>query len=243
MRRPALAICLLAVAALAAGCGAAEKTSKTIATGVVFSVDRGLVLTANHPVEAAPAIEVTLPNGTLVHGRAIARLQCHDLALLELFPKPAGVTALTFGDSRAVRINQPVRTLSYELTSSSTKLPGLTSTNGTVAAVGVREAFPPLPPTEPFIAHQTSLAASSSGSPLLDSTGKVVGINTLVAHPREPDKPGVEYALTSNYIKKRLSQLKSTGGALGGWADEHDACHAALRKLVGIGHVHDAGHH
>ena len=166
---------------------------KTIVSGVVFSVGRGLVLTANHAIEAAPAIEVTLPNGTLVHGRAIARLHCHDLALLELNPKPAGVTALTFADSRDVRIDQPVRTLSYELTSSSTKLAGLTSTRGTVSAVGVREAFPPLPVTEPYIAHQSSLAASSSGSPLLDSAGKVVGINTLVGHPREPDKPGVEY--------------------------------------------------
>lgn len=267
MRTPALAVALLACGALVGGCGDEDETSttssaakptsdadlnrsvvavegiyadkKTIASGVVFSVDRGLVLTANHAVEAAPAIEVTLPNGTLVHGRAIARLHCHDLALLELNPKPAGVTELTFANSRDVRIDQPVRTLSYELTSASTQLAGLTSTRGTVSAVGVREAFPPLPVTEPYIAHQSSLAASSSGSPLLNSSGKVVGINTLVGHPREPDKPGVEYALTSNYVKKRLGQLTSTGGTLGGWADEHNRCHGALRKLIGVGHVHD----
>lgn len=268
MRTSALAIALLACGALIiGGCGDEDTTStassaakprsdadlhrsvvavegiyadkKTIVSGVVLSVDRGLVLTANHAVEAAPAIEVTLPNGTLVHGRAIARLHCHDLALLELNPKPAGLTALTFANSRGVRIDQPVRTLSYEGTSASTKLAGLTSTRGTVSQVGVRQAFPPLPVTEPYIAHQSSLVASSSGSPLLDATGKVVGINTLVGHPRKPDKPGVEYALTSNYVKKRLGQLTSSGGVLGGWADEHNACHGALRKLIGIGHVHE----
>jgi S1-C subfamily serine protease len=267
MRTLALAVALLACAALAAGCGVENETSttsatakptsdddlnrsvvavegiyankKTIVTGVVFSANRGLVLTANHAIEAAPAIEVTLPNGTLVQGRAIARLHCHDLALIELNPKPAGVTELAFADSRDVRIDQPVRTLSYELTSSSTKRAGLTSTRGTVSAVGVREAFPPLPVTEPYIAHQSSLAASSSGSPLLNSAGKVVGINTLVGHPRKPDKPGVEYALTSNYIKRRLGQLTSVGGRLSGWADEHNACHGALRELIGRGHVHE----
>lgn len=267
MRTPALAVAILACGALVGGCGVESETPttsstakpksdadlnrsvvavegiyadrKTTVTGVVFSVDRGLVLTANHAIEAAPAIEVTLPNGTPVQGRAIARLHCHDLALVELNPKPTGVTELTFADSRDVRIDQPVRTLSYELTSSSTKRAGLTSTRGTVSAVGVREAFPPLPVTEPYIAHQSSLAASSSGSPLLNTAGKVVGLNTLVGHPRKPDKPGVEYALTSNYVKRRLGQLKSIGGRLGGWADEHNACHGALRKLIGIGHVHD----
>jgi putative serine protease PepD len=215
---------------------------KTVATGTVFSVDRGLVLTANHTVEAAPAIEVTLPNGTLVHGRPIARLQCHDLALLELFPKPVGVTAVTFADSRSVSLDQPVRTLSFELASATTKAPSLTSTQGTITAIGVSEAFPPLPATEPFIAHQTPLAASSSGSPLLNASGKMIGINTLVAHPRDPDKPGVEYALTANYIKARLAELKpGVGGALGGWQSEHNSCHAALRKLLGIGHVHTPG--
>ena len=267
MRTLALAVALLACGALVGGCGVEDDTSttsstakpksdddlnrsvvavegiyadrKTLVSGVVFSADRGLVLTANHAIEAAPAIEVTLPNGALVHGRAIARLHCHDLALVELTPKPAGVTELTFADSRDVGIDQPVRTLSYELTSSSTKLAGLTSTRGTVSAVGVREAFPPLPVTEPYIAHQSSLAASSSGSPLLDSAGKVVGLNTLIGHPRKPDKPGVEYALTSNYVKRRLGQLKSIGGRLSGWADEHNRCHGALRQLIGTGHVHD----
>ena len=66
----------------------------------------------------------------------------------------------------------------------------------------------------------------------------MIGLNTFVGHPRVPAEPGIEYALTSNYVRARLRQLKpGKGGALGGWEAEHDACHAALLKLLGSGHV------
>lgn len=213
---------------------------ETAATGVVFDAQRGLVLTANHAVENAPAIEVTLNDGTLKHGRPVARAQCHDLAVLKLSPLPIGVPALKFGNSRAVRLDEPVRTLYYALSSAGSTEPQLTNIKGSVSAVGVREPFPPLPPIEPFIAHQSPLAASASGSPLLDPSNEMIGINTLVAHPRATDSPaGVEYALTSNYIRRRLGELRpGKGGAFGGWQAEHNACHAALHKLIGIGHVH-----
>jgi hypothetical protein len=65
----------------------------------------------------------------------------------------------------------------------------------------------------------------------------MIGLNTLVAHRREGGLPGVEYALSANYIRARLRQLKpGKAGALGGWRDEHDACHAALSRLIAAGH-------
>ena len=98
--------------------------------------------------------------------------------------------------------------------------------------------FAPLPATGPFIAHQTSLLPGASGSPLLDAQGRLIGLNTFVGHPRTPSEPGVEYALTSDYMKMRLRELRpGKGGALGGWEAEHDSCHAALLKLLGKGHL------
>lgn len=209
------------------------------ASGVVFDARRGLVLTANHTVENAPAIEVTLYDGTLKHGRPVARAQCHDLAVLKLSPLPIGVPALKFADSKAVRLDESVRTLYYALTAAGSSEPRLTSIKGSVSAVGVREPFPPLPAIEPLIAHQSPLSPTASGSPLLDRRNEMLGINTLVGHPRGADSPpGVEYALTSNYLRRRLGELRpGTGGAFGGWQAEHNACHAALHKLIGIGHV------
>jgi S1-C subfamily serine protease len=214
----------------------------TSATGVIFSARQGLVLTANHAVEQAPNIDVTLGDGSLVHARTVARAQCHDLAVLKLVSPPPGLAQLPLGDSGAVGVGEPVVTLTYGARAAEAERPRPTRVQGTVAAVDVLERFTPLPPTGPFIAHRTSLPAAASGSPLLDGNGKMIGLNTLVAHPRKPDVPGVEYALTSKYIRKRLGELRrGVGGALGGWEAEHNACHAALEKLVGIGHTHESG--
>jgi S1-C subfamily serine protease len=221
----------------------ADKPAKTTrVTGVIWEAGQGLVLTANHAIEAAPNVNVTLADGTLVHARALARAQCHDLAVLKLSPRPPGIARIEMGDSEATAVGEPVTTLAYVLPSAKDDRPALTRVQGTVSATGVRQTFPPLPETGPFIAHQTSLVDGAAGSPIFDTEGRMIGLNTLVGHPRDPDLPGIEYALTSNYIQARLRQLKpGTGGALVGWAAEHNACHGPLRELIGLGHTHNEG--
>ena len=212
---------------------------RTQVTGVVFESARGLVLTANHAIEGAPNIDVTLPDGTVSHGETAARAQCHDIAVLRLRPKPTELTAVPLADSSTAAIGQPVKTLAYQFTEGSERRPPpLSQVQGRIFGIDVSAAFAPLPATGPFIAHQTSLLPGASGSPLLDAQGRMIGINTFVGHPRRPADPGIEYALTSNYVKTRLRELRpGKGGALGGWEAEHDSCHAALLKLLGKGHL------
>src|SRR4051812_1728878 len=87
---------------------------RTQVTGVVFESARGLVLTANHAIEGAPNIDVTLPDGTVSHGETAARAQCHDVAVLRLRPKPTELTAVPLADSSSAAIGQPVKTLAYQ---------------------------------------------------------------------------------------------------------------------------------
>ena len=212
---------------------------RTKVTGVVFEKERGLVLTANHAVERAPNIDVTLPDGTVSHGELAARAQCHDLAVLRLRPKPTELTAVPLADSSGAAIGQPVTTVAYQPPEDiERRPPPLSQVPGRIYGINVSATFTPLPATLPFIAHQTSLQPAASGSPLLDTQGRWIGINTFIGHPRAPAEPGIEYALTSDYVRTRLRQLKpGKGGALGGWEAEHDACHAALLKLLGKGHL------
>lgn len=211
---------------------------RTSASGVIFDVRQGLALTANHAIEAAPAVIATMSDGTLMRAKVVARAQCHDFAVLRLTPRPKGIQAIPFGESTDVRPGRAVTTLSFQLQSAETGDPALTSVRGHITGVGLRETFKPLPPMDPLIAHQSPLTPSASGSPLLDDKGHMIGINTLVAHPRENAAEGVEYAVSSDYVRRRLGELKpGRAGELGGWEAEHDACHAALAKLIGAGHV------
>jgi S1-C subfamily serine protease len=212
---------------------------KTKVTGVVYDAKEGLVLTSNHAMEAAPSIDVHLADGTLTHARPVARAQCHDLAVIKLFPRPSGLVSIPFGNSDDLKIGDPVNTLTY-LFESSSGTPALTRVSGSVSSLDVKVAWAPLPAVSDLIAHQTSLSAPASGSALLNEQGQLVGLNTLVDHPSQPDTDGIEYALSSNYIKKRMGELRpGSGGALGGWEAEHNECHHALRNLIGMGHEHD----
>jgi S1-C subfamily serine protease len=170
----------------------------------------------------------------------VARAQCHDLAVIKLDPKPSGLEPMRLGDSSRTSVGEPLTTMTYLLAQGGGKGPAFTRVQGTISALDVRQKFPPLPSTGPFIAHQTPLLASASGSPVVDARGQMVGLNTLVGHPRDPDLGGIEFALSSNYIRKRLGQLRpGVRGALGGWGSEHTACHGALHKLIGRGHTHE----
>jgi S1-C subfamily serine protease len=203
-------------------------TRRIRSTGVVFEAAQGLVLTADHAVEGATGINVRMSDGSVAHARAIARAQCHDLALLELFPKPTGLRALPLGDSRSADLGEPVTTLTYD------SRPALRRVRGTIAAVGVRVGFPPLPPVGSLIAHVTRLAPSASGSPIVDASGQMIGLNVLAGQPSRPAVRGVEYALSANAVRAVLRRLRPGARAsLSGWADERTpACTSALRQLV-----------
>jgi S1-C subfamily serine protease len=202
-------------------------TRRIRATGVIFEAQQGLVLTADHAIGDAPGIDVRLADGRLSHATVLARAQCHDLAVLKLFPRRSGLTALPPGDSGGVAVGQPVSTLTYSFDVKNGN-PTPARARGTVSAVSVRATFPPLPTTGPFFAHRTTLSPSASGAPVIDARNQMIGLATLVGHPRSPDVAGLEYALKSSYIRMRLRELRrGSGGALAGWDAEGAACPTA----------------
>jgi S1-C subfamily serine protease len=108
----------------------ATAAKATAATGVIFSARQGLVLTANHAVEQAPNIDVTLRDGSLVHARTVARAQCHDLAVLKLVSPPPGLAQLALGDSGAVGVGEPVATITYRPGAAESERPAPTRVQG-----------------------------------------------------------------------------------------------------------------
>jgi S1-C subfamily serine protease len=219
---------------------ASYKSHKTAGTGFIFDARQGLILTSDHAVEAAPAITVTDRHGQVMHGQVLARAQCHDFAVVKLHPIPTDLSALTFADSSSVHDGASVTSVSYSLNNSETGTPTLTTTRGTVSAVNVAAKLHHLLPTiSPLIAHQVPLNAQGSGSPLLDATGKVVGLNTLVGFDHEGDAvQGLNYALESSFVYEQLRALKSgTDRDLTGWRSEH-RCHKAMDTIAGVPYQH-----
>jgi S1-C subfamily serine protease len=207
----------------------------TEGTGFVYDAGKGLILTSDHAVEAAPAITVVDRSGDVLHGQVLARAQCHDMAVVRLHPVPADLQQVSFASANTVNQGDSVTALAYTLHSSADP-PQLVSTSGTVAATGIAlKLHKMLPVMAPLIAHQAPLNERGSGSPLLNVQRKVVGINTLVGEKHGADAvEGLNYALASDYISQRLGQLHpGEGRSYTGWRDEH-RCHRAMAMIAGV---------
>jgi S1-C subfamily serine protease len=234
------------------------KTHHTEGTGFIYDAERGLIITSDHAVEAAPAITATDHDGQVMHGTVLARAQCHDFAVVRLHPIPTHLQALTFADSEKIAAGANVTTVSYGLASAESGKPALVTTRGSVSAAGVSARLHHLLPNiQPLIAHQAPLNANGSGSPLLNADGRVVGVNTLVGFKHgEGAVEGLNYALASNFVYDHLRELREGDASkLTGWKAEH-ACHRAMDKIAGVPYSHtdamheddamhkdDSGHH
>jgi S1-C subfamily serine protease len=213
-------------------------------SGVVYDAKKGLILTSNHFVEQAVSLSVVV-NGREVQGRPVARAQCNDLTLVRLRPKPAGLTAIKFGNSARVKSGEDVVALGY-LRPPGSPAPQFISTNGGVSAVGVPgEVHPELPAFPSLLLFQAPLRPAMSGGPVVNSAGELIGLSTFIDTGQGgPTTQAPFSAVTSNQLEKLLSQLKPTQGAVfSGWYGQHE-CHHAMAALTQGSYVkHGSAHH
>jgi len=198
-------------------------------SGIIYDAARGLVLVSNHLVENAGTIDATVEGGTKVHARLVARAQCNDMALIALNPKPLGIRAIEMGRSGALQPGDEVTAIGY-LKPASAKTATLIRTSGEVSAVNVSsEVTPGLPAFPSVVLHQAPMQLQMSGGPVVNDRGQLIGLATVL--PGEGNA-GTQTAVSSDYLKKRLAELKpGPGRLLVGWQREH-VCHAQMAKIA-----------
>jgi serine protease Do len=182
-------------------------------SGVILDAD-GYIITNAHVVSSARRVRVMLPppRVTTPAGHSIVRPAGRprdativgldretDLALLKIDEK--GLPALPLADSDDVRQGHLVMAFGSPL--------GLENsvTLGVVSAVGRQRA-----PEDPMVYVQTdaSINPGNSGGPLVDASGRVVGINTYILS-QSGGNEGVGFAVPSNIVRTVFEQLKATG--------------------------------
>jgi S1-C subfamily serine protease len=166
------------------------------ASGIVYSSD-GHILTNAHVVMGATGIDVTLVDGRKMEAEVVGGDAVTDLAVVKV--KADGLSAARFGDSRALRAGQLVVAIGNPL--------GLqtTVTAGVVSAVGRSLRGETGHLIEDMIQTDAALNPGSSGGPLVNVDGEVVGVNTAVVAPAQ----GICFAIpsvTASYIADVLIQ-------------------------------------
>ena len=218
---------------------AAKGAPHSHGSGVVY--DRsGLVLTSNHFVEDVGSLEVII-NGRTFQGRAVARAQCNDLAIVKLRPRPTGLQPIKMAADDAAQPGGEAVAIGY-LRPPGSPAPQLISTTGALAAVNVPgQIHPDLPQVESLVLHQAPLQPAMSGGALVNERGEMVGISTLL-DPGKDGAGGTFQAVSVAQVRKLLGQLQETEGAVfGGWEDQHK-CHGAMAKLTKSDYKAHASH-
>lgn len=140
------------------------------ASGVVIAPD-GWILTNAHVVERSSSVEISFRDGTTSRGSVEGRDVATDLAIVRV---PGSSQAAELGDSDALRVGQLVIAIGDPLGFQSTV------TTGVVSALGRSLRGRDGRLIENVIQTDAALNPGNSGGPLVDTAGRVVGVNTAI---------------------------------------------------------------
>jgi len=192
------------------GGGPRSQTQTSLGTGFVIDKD-GYILTNRHVVDGADAIQVTFSNQKQYDAKLVGRDARTDVALLKIEPDHE-LTVLPLGDSDLTSPGEWVMAVGnpFGLGGNSVTV-GVVSYKGRPLTLGTQGT------SVEMIQTDASINPGNSGGPLLDTMGRVIGINTLIITRGLPQSAGVGFAVPINVAKDILPQLREKGKVVRGW--------------------------
>ena len=181
------------------------------ATGSGFVIDdKGYILTNWHVIAGASKVSVSFENDKNVDAKVVGRDPSDDLALLKVNPDGLTLDPLTLGDSKTVRVGDPVLALGNPFNLDRTL------TQGIVSALQRQISAPNGFGIDNVIQTDAAINPGNSGGPLLDAAGRVIGINSQIAtgngnSSETGGSVGIGFAVPINTAKRVIPQLKESG--------------------------------
>ncbi len=183
------------------GGGPSERQSQGIGSGVIVSAD-GYILTNNHVVAEAKEIKVTISDKREFDATVVGTDPKSDLAVIKIKGSPTGLTPAEFGDSSKLRLGDVVLAIGNPLGVGQTVTMGIVSAKGR-ADLGIT-AY------EDFIQTDAAINPGNSGGALINTEGKLVGINTAILS-RTGGYQGIGLAIPSSMAQPIMETLKQSG--------------------------------
>jgi putative serine protease PepD len=177
----------------------------TTATGTGFVVDgKGHILTAAHVVNGASSVTVTFQDGTTRKATVLGQDNATDVAVLSVDASGLTLHPLALGSSASLQVGDAVAAIGDPFTYQRSMSTGIVS--GLDRTISAPNGF--------TVAHaiQTDAALNpgNSGGPVLDASGKVIGIVDQIATNGSSDtSSGVGFAVPIDLVKSELTSLET----------------------------------
>lgn len=177
------------------------------ALGSGFVVDtKGHVVTNFHVIDGAQEIKVNFSNRDTVDATLVGSDPATDLAVLKVDLPVGSVTALALADSDDVKVGQSVVAIGNPF--------GLerTVTAGIVSALQRNVTSPNGTPIDHVIQTDAAINHGNSGGPLIDSRGRVIGVNSQIETGGTGDgNVGIGFAVPSNTVRAVVDEILADG--------------------------------
>lgn len=198
-------------------------------SGFLWDSD-GHVITNFHVIQNASAAKVTLADNTTWDARLVGTAPDQDLAVLHIDAPAEGLQPLPLGTSEDLLVGQKVFAIGNPF--------GLdhTLTTGIISALGREITTVTGRTIGGVIQTDAAINPGNSGGPLLDSAGRMIGMNTAIYSPSGTSS-GVGFAVPMDTIRRLVPQLIETGrparAGLGVQvANDHIARRARVRGVI-----------
>lgn len=174
-------------------------------SGVIIDAAEGVIVTNNHVIEGGQKFTVDLSDGRLFDAVLIGADKATDIAVLRIEPddRPLNLTQVEIVDSDTLRTGDLAFAVGYPLGLDQTLTMGVISGLG---RSGLGDAV------EDYIQTDAAVNSGNSGGPLLDSRGRLIGINTsILSGGLGGGNDGIAFAVPTRIMMFVVEQLRGTG--------------------------------
>ncbi|HEY3834704.1 MAG TPA: trypsin-like peptidase domain-containing protein [Acidimicrobiia bacterium] len=184
-----------------------QQTGTEVGTGVIVSSD-GYVVTNAHVVDGATSVVVTLDGQTKQRpARVIAADTSQDLAVLKI-ENISGLTPATFANTTSVQVGQDAVAMGEALALAGEP----TVTRGIVSALDRSVQEDTGATLNGMIQTDAAISSGNSGGPLVDASGHVIGLNTLVASSSDTTAANnIGFAIPADHVLAFVHSARATG--------------------------------
>jgi S1-C subfamily serine protease len=180
-----------------------ESSAEGAGSGSILD-QQGHVLTNSHVIEGAREIQVTLFNGQTFPATLMGADTVYDIAVLKIDAPVEMLHPIRWGSSNDLRVGQKVFAIGNPFGLERTMTVGIISSlNRSLPSRRSRMM-------KSIIQIDAALNQGNSGGPLLDSRGRLIGMNTAIAS-RTGENTGVGFAIPVNNIQRVVPQLIENG--------------------------------